>query len=115
MQEKDQLRKQLDELTGKIRGIVKDFPAVAYRLGFLQNFTHAQPPTVDISDHEPAKTQDSEDLQGREEDAVVDQDAGDVLDHERAEGRERGEGNREEYIEEDQPEDILKEVVVNVQ
>ena len=111
MQEKDQLRKQLDELTGKIRGIVKDFPAVAYRLGFLQNFTHTQPPTVDIS--EPAKTQDSEELRGGGEDAVVDQDVrlvGGVLDHERAEGRERGEGNGEEYIEEDQLEDILTEV-----
>lgn len=45
-QERDQLRKELDELTVKIRGIVKDFPAVAYRLGFLQNFTHTQKPPL---------------------------------------------------------------------
>ena len=90
---------------------MKDFPAVAYRLGFLQNFTHTQPPTVDNSD--PGKTQDSEEVRGREEHAVVDQDirlAGVVLDHERDEGGEKREGNGEEDLAEDQMEDILKEV-----
>ena len=41
-QERDQLRKDLDELTRKIRGVIKDFPALAYRLGFLQNFTDSR-------------------------------------------------------------------------
>ena len=41
-QERDQLRRELDELTAKIRAVVKDYPAVAYRLGFLQNSTHTK-------------------------------------------------------------------------
>lgn len=30
----------------KIQGIVKDYPAVAYRLGFLQNFTQTEQPSL---------------------------------------------------------------------
>lgn len=30
----------------KIQGVVKDFPVVAYRLGFLQNFTHTEQPSL---------------------------------------------------------------------
>ena len=92
---------------------MKDFPAVAYRLGFLQNFTHTQPPTVETND--PAKTQDTDELRGREEDAAVDRGIGPAGGHEGDGGGERGERNgggdvMEEYLDKDQLEEILREV-----
>lgn len=96
----------------KIRSIVKDFPAVAYRLGFLQNFTHTQQPSL-ASDSVVKKDLKKENVVGDEKRKHDEEDVnGDRADGPRAGEEGDAEKQQEEYVdvEEDQLESILKEV-----
>ena len=117
-QEREQLRKDLEELTGKIRGVIKDFPAVAYRLGFLQNFTDSRGKYGDT----PAPVEEERvavDDHGAVEVAAVVVD-GREREGEREEGEEEEEGEQREWsrggfldhneVDEAQLDNILKEV-----
>ena len=42
-QERDKLRAELNELKEKVHEVVREFPAVAFKLGFIQNDSHAEP------------------------------------------------------------------------
>ena len=93
------MKKELEELTGKIRAVVKDYPAVAYRLGFLQNFTLSR--NKDRSTAAPLKKEKEEEEgavaidNGREEMAAVVLDGGVREGGEREEGRGVAGGERE--------------------
>ena len=100
-QERDQLRKDLDELMGKIRGVIKDFPSVAYRLGFIQNFTASQrqngEPQAPVKEEEEQVAVDDNGGVGDEGVAAVIVDGGKKReDGERRENGERREGERGE-------------------
>ncbi|CAI8033095.1 hypothetical protein GBAR_LOCUS18671 [Geodia barretti] len=117
-EEREQLRKDLEELTGKIRGVIKDFPAVAYRLGFLQNFTDSRGKYGDT----PAPVEEERvavDDHGAVEVAAVVVD-GREREGEREEGEEEEEGEQREWsrggfldhneVDEAQLDNILKEI-----
>ena len=112
----------MDDLTEKVRGIVKEFPAVAYKLGFIQNLTLAQklPDTVTTSapviSEETNEKEKKVDEEGEVGVAAADRgvEGGAGLTHEREEERERGgeeEENLNEHVEE--AEDVHVENVID--
>ena len=116
------MRKELDDLTVKIRGIVKDFPAVAYRLGFLQNFTQTEKPSLtsdSVANEDLKKEEDDVDNEERKHQEVAVGDESRPADPVAGLGHEEEEGGKKkdfegfeepEDVEEDQLDAILKEV-----
>lgn len=80
------MKKVMKDLMTKIRRVIKEYPAVAFKLGFLQNDTHQSPPppTVEI-------VREEKKMKDQLEEKVVEEGEKKKEEEEEMRGREREE------------------------